>query len=51
MDRANPCAVEDAGRKGALAAQWGQPGTRALLREVARVLRRQRNCLGEWPGG
>lgn len=28
-----------------------QPGTRALLREVALVLRGQRESLDEWPGG
>lgn len=28
-----------------------QPGTRALLREVSRLLREQRAFLDEWPGG
>jgi len=28
-----------------------RPGVRALLREVSRELRRQRNFLDEWPGG
>jgi hypothetical protein len=51
-DGANPCAAEDAERKGALAAQWGQPGTRALLRQVAQVLPEQRCVLDKgWQQG
>ena len=28
-----------------------KPGTRALLRQVARLLREQRDFLDKWPGG